>query len=164
MSSLTFASAHQLAQMVRDRYLCRWELLSVPYSNRQTQKISKLNTICTLDEDNARASASGAIDLSQRRENWGALHGVPSIKNIDRWSPNHSGLHSRTTYPNKDATVVAGCGQQERSSRKKQTWQNWRRLSKYKFPFSTLNNPGTDYTPGGSSGAVLPLFTAGLCP
>src|SRR4028118_1357232 len=82
MSSLTFASAHQLARMIRDRQVSAVEVLDA-YLTQIAKHNSQLNAICTLDEDNARTRARLADEALARGENWGALHGVPiTIKDI----------------------------------------------------------------------------------
>lgn len=110
MSSLTFTSAHQLAQMIRDRKVSAVEVLEA-YLTQIAKHNSKLNAICTLDEDNARTRAKLADEALARGENWGALHGVPiTIKDIFETA----GLRTTAGYiplkdyvPQQDATAVA---------------------------------------------------------
>lgn len=56
MTDLTFVPAHQLAQMIRDRQVSAMEVLDA-YLVQIAWHNSKLNAICTLDEENARARA-----------------------------------------------------------------------------------------------------------
>jgi len=65
MSSLTFASAHQLARMIRDREVSAVEVLDA-YLTQIAKHNSKLNAICTLDEDNARTRARLADEALAR--------------------------------------------------------------------------------------------------
>jgi amidase len=110
MTSLTFASAHQLAWMIRDREVSAIEVLDA-YLTQITKHNSKLNAICTLDEDNARTKAKLADEALARGENWGALHGVPiTIKDIFETA----GIRTTAGYiplknyvPQQDATAVA---------------------------------------------------------
>lgn len=82
MSNLTFATAHQLARMIRDREVSAVEVLDA-YLAQIAQHNSKLNAICTLDEENARTRSKLADEALAKGENWGALHGVPiTIKDI----------------------------------------------------------------------------------
>jgi amidase len=110
MSSLTFASAHQLARMIRDRQVSALEVLDA-YLTQIAKHNSQLNAICTLDEDNARTRARLADEALARGENRGALHGVPiTIKDIFETA----GLRTTAGYiplkdyvPQHDATAVA---------------------------------------------------------
>ncbi len=110
MTNLTFASAHQLAQMIRDRQVSAVEVLDAHLAQIAKHN-SKLNAICTLDEGNARTRAKLADEALAKGENWGALHGVPvTIKDIFETA----GLCTTTGYiplkdyvPQQDATVVA---------------------------------------------------------
>jgi amidase len=53
MTDLTFAPAHQLAQMIRDRQVSSLEVVEA-YLFKISQHNSQLNAICTLDAENAR--------------------------------------------------------------------------------------------------------------
>lgn len=82
MSNLVFLPAYQLARMIRDREVSAVEVLNA-YLAQIAKHNSKLNAICTLDEDNARARAIFADEALGRGENLGNLHGVPvTIKDI----------------------------------------------------------------------------------
>lgn len=76
MSSLTFASAHQLARMIRQREVSAVEVVNA-YLTQIAKRNSKLNAVCTLDEDRALVRARLADEALFRGENWGTLHGVP---------------------------------------------------------------------------------------
>lgn len=110
MSDLVFKSAVELAQMIRDRQLSAVEVLDAHLA-QITKHNSKLNAICTLDEENARIRAKQADEALAKGENWGALHGVPvTIKDIFETA----GLRTTAGYiplkdyvPQIDATVVA---------------------------------------------------------
>jgi len=110
MTDLVFTPAYQLAQMIRDRKVSAVEVLEA-YLTQITKHNSKLNAICTLDEENARARARLADEALARGENWGILHGVPiTIKDIFETA----GLRTTAGYiplkdyiPQQDATVVA---------------------------------------------------------
>lgn len=56
MSDLVFTSACQLAQLIRDRQVSAAEVLDAQLT-QVTNHNSKLNAICTLDEDHARQRA-----------------------------------------------------------------------------------------------------------
>jgi amidase len=82
MTNLNFASAHQLARMIRGKEVSAVEVLDA-YLAQISKHNSKLNAICTLDADNARTRAKLADEALAKGEIWGALHGVPiTIKDI----------------------------------------------------------------------------------
>jgi amidase len=169
MTNLTFASARQLAQMIRDRQVSAVEVLEA-YLAQITQHNSKLNAICTLDKKNARIRAEQADKAIANGENWGALHGVPvTIKDIFETA----GLRTTAGYiplkdyiPQQDATVVsrlrsAGAVIMGKTNMAELAgdYQSTNAL------FPRVNNPwNLDYTPGGSSGGSAAAVAAGLSP
>lgn len=169
MSSLTFASAHQLAQMIRARKISAVEVLDA-YLTQIALHNSKLNAICTLDAENARNRAKLADEALARGENWGALHGVPiTIKDIFETA----GLLTTAGYiplkdyvPQQDATAVArlrtaGAVIMGKTNMAELAgdYQSTNSL------FPRVNNPWhLDYTPGGSSGGSAAAVAAGLSP
>jgi amidase len=169
MSSLTFTSVHKLAQMIRDREVSAVEVLNA-HLTQVTQHNSKLNAICTLDEENARTRAKQADEALARGENWGILHGVPiTIKDIFETA----GLLTTAGYiplknyvPKQDATAVArlrAAGAvifaKTNMAELASDYQSTNSL------FPRVNNPwNLDYTPGGSSGGSAAAVAAGLSP
>ncbi len=169
MSSLTFACAHQLAQMIRDRQVSAVEVLDA-YLTQIALQNSKLNAICTLDAENARTRAKLADEALAKGENWGALHGVPiTIKDIFETA----GLLTTAGYiplkdyvPQQDATAVARLRSAGAIIMAKTNmaelagdYQSTNSL------FPRVNNPWhLDYTPGGSSGGSAAAIAAGLSP
>jgi amidase len=169
MSSLTFASAHQLARMIRDREVSAIEVLDA-YLTQIAKHNSKLNAICTLDEDNARTRAKLADEALAKGENWGALHGVPiTIKDIFETA----GLRTTAGYiplkdyvPQEDATAVARLRSagavimgKTNVAELAADYQSTNSL------FPRVNNPWhLDCTPGGSSGGSATAIAAGLSP
>jgi amidase len=86
MTELVFLPATQLARMIREPErpyapLGHRVVSSVEVVDAYLQQIDryndKLHAICTLDAENARASAQEADEALARGENWGILHGVP---------------------------------------------------------------------------------------
>jgi amidase len=67
MSDLTFVPVHQLAQMIRDRQVSAVEVLDA-YLAQIAKHNSKLNAICTLNEENARARAKQADEALGKGE------------------------------------------------------------------------------------------------
>ena len=74
--SLVFATASQLAQMIRDKEVSAIEVLDA-YLEQINKHNSKLNAIATLNAEKARTRAIKADEALARGENWGVLHGVP---------------------------------------------------------------------------------------
>ncbi|MBW4642621.1 MAG: amidase [Goleter apudmare HA4340-LM2] len=169
MSSLTFAPAHQLARMIRDREVSAVEVLNA-YLAQIAKHNSKLNAICTLDEENAYLRARLADEALAKGENWGALHGVPiTIKDIFETE----GLLTTAGYiplkdyvPQQDATVVARLRTagavilgKTNMAELAGDYQSTNSL------FPRVNNPwNLDYTAGGSSGGSAAAVAAGLSP
>ena len=74
--NIVFATASQLAQMIRDREVSAVEVLEA-YLKQIDRHNSKLNAIATLNVERARKKAIEADEALARGENWGVLHGVP---------------------------------------------------------------------------------------
>jgi amidase len=169
MSDLVFTPAHQLAQMIRDRVVSAVEVLDA-HLVQIAKHNSKLNAICTLDEERARQQAQQADEALARGENWGILHGVPiTIKDIFETA----GLRTTAGYiplkdyvPQQDATVVArlrAAGAvilgKTNMAELAGDFQSTNSL------FPRVNNPwNLDYTAGGSSGGSAAAVAAGLSP
>lgn len=169
MTSLTFLPAHQLAQMIQERLVSAVEVLDA-HLVQISQHNSKLNAICTLDEENARATARLADEALARGENWGALHGVPvTIKDIFETA----GLRTTAGYiplkdyvPQQDATVVARLRSagaiilgKTNLAELAGDFQSTNSL------FPRVNNPwNLDCTAGGSSGGSAAAVAAGFSP
>jgi len=169
MSNLVWKSAIELAQMIRDRHISAIELLDA-HLRQIAQHNSKLNAICTLDEENALTRAKQADEALARGENWGSLHGVPvTIKDIFETA----GLHTTAGYiplkdyiPQQDATAVArlkAAGAivlgKTNMAELAGDYQSTNSL------FPRVNNPwNVEYTAGGSSGGSAAAVAAGLSP
>ncbi|MGG6241503.1 amidase [Nodosilinea sp. AN01ver1] len=169
MSDLVFRPARQLAQMIRDREVSAVEVLEAHLAQIDSHNAS-LNALCTLDADQARATARRADAALAQGEAWGALHGVPvTIKDIFETA----GLRTTAGYiplkdyiPAQDATVVARLRQAGAIVMGKTNlaelagdYQSTNSL------FPRVNNPwNLDYTPGGSSGGSAAAIAAGLSP
>lgn len=169
MSSLTFTSAHQLARMIRDRKVSAVEVLDT-YLTQIALHNSKLNAICTLDEDKARTRAKLADEALAKGENWGALHGVPiTIKDVIETAgilTTAGYIPLKNYFPQEDATAVArlrAAGAvimgKTNMAELAADYQSTNSL------FPRVNNPWhLDYTPGGSSGGSAAAIAAGLSP
>jgi amidase len=169
MTDLTFAPAHQLAQMIRDRQVSSLEIIEA-YLTQISRHNPQLNAICTLDAENARSRAQEADLALTRGENWGRLHGVPiTVKDIFETA----NLRTTAGYiplkdyiPSQDATIVARLKAAGAILLGKSNlaelggdYQSTNSL------FPRVNNPWhLDYTPGGSSGGSAAAVAAGLSP
>jgi amidase len=169
MTNLTFASAHQLAGMIRSRQVSAVEVLDA-YLAQIARHNRQLNAICTLDENNARTRAKQADEALAKGENWGALHGVPiTIKDIYETA----GLLTTAGYiplknyiPQQDATAVArlrAAGAVIIGKTNMAELAGDYQSTNSVFP--RVNNPwNLDYTAGGSSGGSAAAVAAGLSP
>ena len=167
MTDLTYASATQLAKLIRDRTLSSLEIVDI-YLAKIVKHNPKLNAICTLDAENARAQAKKADEATVEGESWGPLHGVPiTVKDIfeTQYLKTTAGYAPLKDYiPDQDATVVArlraaGAVVLGKTNLAEQAgdFQSTNSL------FLRVNNPwNTDYTPGGSSGGSAAAVAAGL--
>ncbi len=107
---LVFATASQLAQMIRDKEVSAVEVLNA-YLEQIAKHNGKIKAIATLDTEKAKQRAKEADEALARGENWGLLHGVPvTIKD----TMETSGLLTTAGYqplknyiPQQDATVAA---------------------------------------------------------
>ena len=165
--SRVFATASQLAQMIRDKEVSAVEVLDA-YLKQIDKYNSKINAIVTLDAENARTRAKQADEALARGENWGKLHGVPiTIKDTFETS----GLLTTAGYkplknhiPSQDATVVARLRQagaiilgKTNPAEMASNFQSTNDL------FGRVNNPwNLDYTSGGSSGGSAAAIAAGF--
>ncbi|MEM7348680.1 MAG: amidase, partial [Chloroflexota bacterium] len=169
MTQLPLLPAHQMAQMIRTRQISALDLCDA-HLEHIAQYNSKLNAICTLDEENARSRAKAADKALARGENWGALHGVPvTIKDIFETA----GLRTTAGYiplenyqPKQDATVVARLKSagaivlgKTNMAELGGDYQSTNSL------FPRVNNPwNLSLTAGGSSGGSAAAIAAGLTP
>lgn len=169
MSDLIFTSACQLAQMIRDRKVSAVEVLDA-HLEQIAKHNSKLNAICTLNEEQARQRAKQADEDLAQGKNWGALHGVPmTVKDIFETA----GLRTTSGYkplknyiPKQDAAVVArlkAAGAiilgKSNLAELAGDFQSTNSL------FPRVNNPwNLDCTAGGSSGGSAAAIATGLTP
>lgn len=169
MTDLVFTPAHRLARMIREREVSAVEVLD-SHLKQIVKHNTKLNAICTLDEEHARQRAKQADEALARGENCGVLHGVPiTIKDIFETA----GLLTTAGYkplkdyiPKQDATAVArlrAAGAiilgKTNPAELASDYQSTNDL------FPRVNNPwNLDYTPGGSSGGSAAAVAAGLSP
>ncbi|MBE9045285.1 amidase [Pleurocapsales cyanobacterium LEGE 10410] len=164
---LVFATASQLARMIRDQKVSAVEVLDA-YLNQIDKHNGKINAIATLDTEKARTRAEEADEALAKGENWGALHGVPiTLKDTFKTA----GLLTTAGYkplknyiPSQDATVVARLRRsgvivlgKTNLAEMASDFQSTNEL------FGRVNNPwNLDYTPGGSSGGSAAAIAAGF--
>lgn len=169
MTNLIFASATQLAKLIRDRQVAAVEVFDV-YAAQINAHNDKLKAIATLDLDRARARAKQADAALGRGESWGVLHGVPlTVKDVLETAGlrTTAGDRSLQNYvPSQDATAVHRLRQAGAIVLGKTNigdlaggYQGLNDL------FERVNNPWhLDYTPGGTSSGGAAAVAAGLSP
>lgn len=167
MSSLVFAPAYQLAQMIRHREVSAVEVLDA-YLRQIASHNVELNAICTLDEDRAHQRAKQADEALFKGETWGQLHGVPiTVKDCLETAEisTTSGYRPLANYvPGQDATTVQRLKQAGAIVFAK---TNPAKLGgdyqTYNSVFGRTNNPwNLNYTTGGSSGGSAAAVAAGF--
>lgn len=166
---IVFATASQLAQMIRDKEVSAVEVLDA-YLEQIDKHNSKINAIVTLDLERAIDRATQADEALARGENWGVLHGVPvTIKDLIETA----GILTTGGYPplknhipTEDATSVArlkaaGAIIFAKTNTPK-LGGDYQTLNPI---FGRTNNPwNLDRTPGGSSGGSASAVAAGFSP
>ena len=165
--SIIFATASQLAQMIRDQEVSAVEVLDA-YLEQIAKHNERVNAIPTLNLEPARTKAIKADEAIARGENWGALHGVPiTIKDTFETAQllTTAGYKPlRNHIPKQDATVVARLRQagaiiigKTNLASMASDYQSSNEL------FGRVNNPwNLDCTPGGSSGGSAAAIAAGF--
>lgn len=167
--NIVFATASQLAQMIRDKEVSAVEVLDA-YLEQIDKHNSKVNAIVTLDEEKARKRALEADEALAKAENWGALHGVPiTIKDIMETA----GLLTTAGYPplkdyipQRDATTVARLKAAGAIVYAKTNPSKLAGDYQTNNPiFGQTNNPwNLNRTVGGSSGGSASAIAAGFSP
>jgi amidase len=166
---VVFATASQLAQMIRDREVSAVEVVDA-YLQQIKKHNQKINAIATLDAEKALKRAREADEALARGENWGALHGVPiTIKDTIETAEllTTAGYPPLKNYlPQQDATTVArlkAAGAivlaKTNAAKLAGDYQTNNPL------FGQTNNPwNLDHTVGGSSGGSAGAISAGFSP
>jgi amidase len=165
--NIIFATASQLAQMIRDKKVSTVEVVNA-YLQQIEKHNSSINAIATLNADQSIKRAREADQALARGENWGALHGVPiTVKDTFETA----GLRTTAGYkplrnhiPTQDATVVARLCQagaillgKTNLAEMASDFQSTNEL------FGRVNNPwNVNYTTGGSSGGSAAAIAAGF--
>jgi amidase len=165
--NIVFASASQLAQMIRDREVSAVEILEA-YLEQIEKHNGKINAIATLEREKALKKAKEADEALGKGQNWGALHGVPvTIKDTFETAEllTTAGYKPLRNYiPTQDATVVARLRQagaiilgKTNLAEMASDYQSTNEL------FGRVNNPwNLDYTSGGSSGGSAAAIASGF--
>lgn len=169
MGDLVFATAGELARMIRDRTVSSVETLDALLAQIAARN-GEINAVVTIDEDRARDRARAADHALARGECWGPLHGVPfTIKDALETAGvrTTSGFPPlRDHIPSVDATVVArlrGAGGILLGKTNLPTMATGA-LSDNPL-FGRTNNPwDVTRTPGGSSGGAAAALASGMTP
>lgn len=167
--NIVFATANQLAQMIREKEVSAVEVLEA-YLKQIDKHNSKLNAIATLDAERAITRAKEADEALAKGENWGALHGVPiTIKDTFETAGlrTTAGYKPLTNYlPHQDAIAVErlkAAGAVIMAKTNCPTLAADHQTNN--LVFGRTNNPwNINYTPGGSTGGGAAAVAAGLSP
>ncbi|MCC0179021.1 amidase [Waterburya agarophytonicola K14] len=165
--NIVFATASQLAQMIREQEISSVEVVNA-YLEQIEKYNNKINAIATLNRDKALTRAIEADAAIARGENWGALHGVPiTLKDTFETAEllttaGYKPLKDR--IPDRDATVVSRLRQggaiilgKSNLAEMASDFQSTNDL------FGRVNNPwNLDCTAGGSSGGSAAAIAAGF--
>ncbi|MGF1478255.1 MAG: amidase [Cyanophyceae cyanobacterium] len=167
--NIVFATASQLAQMIRNKEISAREVLEA-YLEQIDKHNRKINAIVTLDVDRAKKTALEADEALARGENWGRLHGVPiTVKDIIETA----GLLTTAGYPplkdyvpSQDATTVARLRAAGAIIFAKTNAAELGSDCQTNNPvFGQTNNPwDLNLTVGGSSGGSASAIAAGFSP
>ncbi|WP_319420693.1 amidase [Pleurocapsa sp. FMAR1] len=167
--NIVFATASQLAQMIRDREVSATEVVNA-YLEQIDKHNQKINAIATLNREQALKKAKEADEALAKGENWGVLHGVPvTIKDLFKTA----GLTTTAGYlplkdyvPDEDATTVARLKAAGAIILGKTNIPQFGGDYQTKNPvFGRTNNPwDLNHTVGGSSGGSAGAVAAGFSP
>ena len=169
MDELTFLTASELANLIRQRKVSSQDVLTAHLNHIATHN-SSLNAIVTLDEERSRQRAKEADEALVHGEIWGPLHGVPvTIKDVFETAGlrTTSGFKPLASYiPKQDATVVARLRQAGAVIMGKTNTPEMAGDEQTCNPlFGRTNNPwNLDRTPGGSSGGSAAAVASGMTP
>ena len=167
MDDLAFASATDLAQLIRDGEVGCSELLQ-HFLDRIDRYNPAINAVVVTDVPTAMARAADADRALARGETWGPLHGVPmTVKEAFDVAglPTTWGLpEHRSNVPQRNAVVVdrlLGAGAIVFGKTNVPAWiadgQSFNPV------YGVTSNPwDLDLTPGGSSGGSAAALAAGL--
>ncbi|MEM8831873.1 MAG: amidase [Cyanobacteria bacterium P01_G01_bin.19] len=166
---IVFATASQLAQMIRERELSSTEVVKA-YVEQIAKYNGRINAIATLDAEGAIQRAKAADEAIARGENWGALHGVPiTVKDTLETSElrTTAGYKPLANYiPRQDAIAVARLKAAGAILLGKTNCPDL--AADYQSQnaiFGRTNNPwNVNYTPGGSTGGGAAAIAAGFSP
>ena len=166
--NIVYATATQLAQMIREKEVSAGEVLDA-YLEQIAKHNGRINAIATLDE-RARQKAKEADLALASGENWGALHGVPiTVKD----TLETVGLFTTAGYPplknyipSQDATTVARLRAKGAIIFAKTNPAKLAGDYQTNNPlFGQTNNPwDLNRTVGGSSGGSASAIAAGFSP
>ncbi len=167
MTDPTLWSATEQARAIAARQLGSVELLDLCLERIATVD-TRVNAVCTLDVDRARARAREADEATARGESWGTLHGLPfTVKDAIATEGVRSTGGSETLaghLPTTDALAVArlrAAGAVLFGKTNLPEWSgDWQSFNSM---FGTTNNPwDLALTPGGSSGGAAAAVACGM--
>ncbi len=167
--NIVFATASQLAQIIRDREVSAVEVLNA-YLEQIEKHNGKINAVVTLNKEKAIERAIEADEALAKGENWGVLHGVPvTVKDLleTRGLVTTAGHPPLKNYMSQqDATTVARLKAAGAIIFGKTNTPQFGVDYQSNNPvFGQTNNPwNLNCTVGGSSGGSASAVAAGFSP
>ena len=166
MQNLTYRSATQLTEDIRERRISCTDLLEAFIENVE-KKNPALNAVVATDYETARERAKAADQDLQKGETWGPLHGLPmTVKDTFEVAgmPTVAGLPVLKDYvPGQNADAVQSLVDAGAIIfGKTNVPMGGMDFQSYNDVYGQTNNPwNPDRVPGGSSGGSAAALAAG---
>ena len=167
MTDYTFASATDLARLIKAREISSVELLE-HYFRRVDAHNGPINAVIAQNRDEALASAKAADAALARGEDWGPLHGVPTtVKesyDVAGYNTTWGIVEMKNNLARQDALAIRRLkGAGAVIFGKTNVPLRLADFQSYNDIYGTTNNPWDKArTPGGSSGGSAAALAAGL--
>jgi len=167
MTDYTFASATDLARLIKTRQVSSTEMLE-HYLKRVDQYNGPINAVIAQNRDEARERAKAADTALARGEDWGPLHGVPmTVKesyDVAGYKTTWGVPEMKDNVAREDALSIRRLkGAGAVIFGKTNVPLRLADFQSYNDIYGTTNNPwDKGRTPGGSSGGSAAALAAGL--
>jgi amidase len=167
MTDYTFASATDLARLIKAREISSVELLE-HYLRRVDAHNGPINAVIAQNREEALASAKAADAALARGEDWGPLHGVPTtVKesyDVAGYNTTWGIVEMKNNLARQDALAIRRLkGAGAVIFGKTNVPLRLADFQSYNDIYGTTNNPwDKGRTPGGSSGGSAAALAAGL--
>ena len=167
MTDYTFASATDLARLIKTRQVSSTEMLE-HYLKRVDQYNGPINAVIAQNRDEARERAKAADTALARGEDWGPLHGIPmTVKesyDVAGYKTTWGVPEMKDNVAREDALSIRRLkGAGAVIFGKTNVPLRLADFQSYNDIYGTTNNPwDKGRTPGGSSGGSAAALAAGL--